>query len=111
MFSIPQGTRDSKTMEKKLEEMCGVRCGLTFRLSRSVRGGNPCRIANCDSDHQNVPGIPFISILVCNCHAEGSPIVLGGEFRIQITKRAKFLRHICVSCSLHATASDRLNGF
>jgi hypothetical protein len=78
MFSAPQGTRDCKTMEKKLEEMCGVLRGLTFRSSRSMRGGNPCRIANCDSDHQNVPGIPFIYILVCNCHAEGSPIGGGG---------------------------------
>ena len=85
MFGVPQGTRDSKTMEKKLKEMCGVRRGLTFSLSRSIGGGNPCRITNRDSDHQNIPGIPFISILVCHYHTEGSPIFFGGGGRVSNT--------------------------
>jgi hypothetical protein len=41
----------------------------------------------------------------CPYHTEGSHIVLAGEFRIQITKRAYWLRHICMSCSLHSTPS------
>ena len=114
MFSVPQGTWDSKTMEKKLKEMCGVRRDLTLRLSRSVRGGNPCRITNCYSDHQNVPGVPFISVLLCNYHIEGS---LGGFFFFGgggVSNKNKLCllasSYLCVVFS-GCNASYRPNGF
>jgi hypothetical protein len=104
-------------MAEKLKEMCGVRRDLTFRLSRSVRGGNPSRITNCDSDQQNVPVVPIISVLLCNYHIEGSlgEFFLGGEGEGRgVSNKNKLCllasSYLCVVFSA-CNASDRPNGF